>query len=94
MTNQVPEWETSQPMNAIKTLASPATHREIILFIRHLLSSAREEARRETLEGFQNYLLKHGYCDVDVYAEMTPDGYENAISGYLANLDALEKTQL
>jgi hypothetical protein len=59
---------------------------QIIAFITALLASARREVLHATLEGFQNYLLKHGYCDTDVYAEQTPDGHENAIAGYLASL--------
>lgn len=58
----------------------------VIDHISTLLTSARREERFKTLEGFQNYLLKHGYCDADVYAEPTTDGHENAIAGYLASL--------
>jgi hypothetical protein len=56
-------------------------------FIRSLL---REQEAR-VLEGFQNYLLKHGYCDADVYAEQTPDGHENAIAGYLATSTGIKE---
>lgn len=38
------------------------------------------------LEQFQNYLLKHGYCDADVYAEEP-----TAINGFLKELEGLDK---
>ena len=65
-----------------------ADHDEVkaVNSIYDLLAQVREATQRETLGGFQNYLLKHGYCDADVYAEPAPGGHENAIAGYLASL--------